>query len=195
MKPEAKRLKGNTRRYSRLSFGARSSSSRGGFTLLETIVALVLVVSALIGPFTLATRGVFGAKFSKNKIVALNLSQEGLELIRVMRENNVLAGADWRGLQGPCSGNCTRLQDGSYQPDVYTVANGSTPPITTGAALLFDTSTSLYSQTSGTATLFTRVVTISTPANDQMRIVSSITWMESNIPRRVDLEETLYNWE
>lgn len=171
------------------------TSGKAGFTLLETIVALALIVSAIIGPFTLATRGVFGAKFSKNKIVALNLSQEGLELVRVMRENNVLAGADWRGLQGSCSGNCTRLQDGSYQPDVYTVANGSTPPLGTGAALLFDTSTGLYSQTSGSATLFTRVVGISTPASDQMRVISSVTWNESSIPRRVDLEETLYNWQ
>ncbi|MDP3727106.1 MAG: hypothetical protein Q8R35_00525 [bacterium] len=169
-------------------------SGTAGFTLLETIVALALVVSAIVGPFSLATRGVFGAKFSRSKLVALNLGQEGLELIRAMRENNILVGADWRGLTGPCSNSCTRLQDGSYQPDVYTTANGSPPPVNAGLPLLFDESSGLYSQTVGAATPFTRVVAVSTLAASQMRIVSTITWVESGIPRRVELETTLYDW-
>ncbi|MDP3727627.1 MAG: hypothetical protein Q8R35_03240, partial [bacterium] len=117
------------------------------------------------------------------------------ELIRAMRENNILAGADWRGQQGQCANGCTRLQDGSYQPDVYTTANGSPPPVNAGLPFLFDESSGLYSQTVGAATPFTRVVSISTLAVHQMRIVSTVTWVESGIPRRVDLEETLYNWQ
>ena len=168
---------------------------RSGFTLLETIVALALIVSALTGPFALASRGIFGAKFSRSKIIALNLSQEGVELIRQMRENNVLSGAQWRGLSGTCGARCTRLQDGSYQPDVYTSASGSTPPLSSNAPLLFDETSGLYSQTSGTATLFTRVVDISTPSADQMRVLSTVNWIESGIPRRIQLEVALYNWQ
>ncbi len=176
-------------------FSFISARERGGFTLLETIVALALIVSALMGPFALASRGIFGAKFSRSKIVALNLSQEGIELIRQMRENNILSGAQWRGLTGTCGVKCTRLQDGSYQPDVYTSASGSTPPVSTNAPLLFDAAGGLYSQTSGTATLFTRVVDISTPSVDQMRVRSTVTWVESGISRRIQLEATLYNWQ
>ncbi|MBI4132433.1 MAG: type II secretion system protein [Candidatus Sungbacteria bacterium] len=179
----------------RYSHKIRGLASYGGFTLLETIVALALIVSALIGPFTLATRGIFGAKFSKSKIVALNLAQEGIELVRAMRENNVLAGANWRGLFGPCASGCTRLQDGSYQPDVYYAASGATPPINTGAAMLFDAAAGLYSQASGGATPYTRVVSLTTPAADQMQVVSLLTWTESGIARQVRLEETLYNWQ
>lgn len=167
---------------------------RGGFTLLETIVALALIVSAMAGPFTLATRGVFAAKFSRSKVVALNLGQEGIELIRHMREGNVLGGFDWRGLSGPCPARCMRLSDGAYQPDVYTAAAGSTPPLSTGSPMRFDDSAGLYSQVSGTATPFTRVVSIATPAADQMRVTATVTWTESNIQRQVRLETVLYNW-
>ncbi len=177
-----------------IAFIERNDSSFSGFTLLETIVALTLIVSALMGPFALASSGIFGAKFSRSKIVALNLSQEGIELIRQMRENNVLSGAQWRGLSGTCGAGCTRLQDGSYQPDVYTSANGSTPPVSTNVALLFDETSGLYSQTSGTATRFTRVVNISTPSADQMRVLSTVTWVESGVGRRIQLEVVLYNW-
>lgn len=165
-----------------------------GFTLLETIVALALIVTAAAGPFTLATRGVFAAKFARSKLVALNLAQEGMELVRQMRDNNVLGGHDWRGLSGSCPARCTRLADGFYQPDVFTAANGSAPPIFSGAAMRFDEATGLYGQSSGVGTPFARVVGISTPAADQMRVTSAVAWTESGIARQVRLEMVLYNW-
>lgn len=165
-----------------------------GFTLVETIVALALIITAAMGPMTLAARGIFNAKFSKSKLIALNLAQEGAEIIRHMRDNNVLAGFDWRGSVGPCPANCTRLPDGSYQPDVFTIASGSTPPLDAGVPLRFDTTSGLYSQSFGSPTLFTRMITISTPALDQMRVRTRITWTESSLPRQVELTEVLYNW-
>lgn len=169
-------------------------ADKRGFTLLETIVALALIVSAVAGPFTLATRGIFAAKFSKSRLVALNLTQEGIELIRKMREDNMLSGADWRGT-GSCALNCTRLPDGSYQPDVFAAPGGTTPPLNSNTPLRFDEAAGLFNQSAGSATPFTRVVEISTPAADQMRVVSRITWVESGIPRRVELETVLYNWQ
>lgn len=175
-------------------FGVGSTKKRAGFTLLETIVALALIVSAISGPFSLATRGIFSAKFARSKLIALNLAQEGIELIRHMRENNVLAGHGWRGLTGPCPASCVRLSDGSYQPDVFFSPNGSTPPLNSGSIIRFDESSDLYNQSSGIPTLFTRVVDISTPAADQMRVVATIAWVETGISRQVRLEEVFYNW-
>lgn len=171
---------------------------RAAFTLLETIIALTLIISAVTGPFTLATRSIFSAKFAKDKLTALNLAGEGIELVRAMRENNVLHTFDWRGA-GCGAGTtpyCTNLADGSYQPDVFTVANGSQPPLA-GASpqlLRFDSVTGFYSQSSGSITLFTRVITISTPAANQMRVVSLVTWTQSGIDRQARLQEVFYNW-
>ncbi len=166
-----------------------------GFTLLETVVALALIVGAVIGPLTLASRGVFNAKFARSRILAINLAQEGIELIRHMRENNVLREYHWRGISGPCPSTCTKLADGSYQVDVFTAPGGSTPPPASGSPLRFDALTGLWSQSTGAATPFTRVITLSTPAGDQMRVESLVTWEEGELSRQVRLAEVLYNWQ
>ncbi|MBI4132859.1 MAG: type II secretion system protein [Candidatus Sungbacteria bacterium] len=180
-------------------------NSRTGFTLLETIVALSVILGGLAGPFALATRGIFTAKFAKSKLVALYLAEEGVETIRHMRENNILGNFDWRGL-GSCTGSCTVLQDGSYQVSVVD-GSPSCPTIFAtvgqGDPIVFDSASGLYLQSrSGfacpgvaTSPSFTRVVTLSTPATDQMRVVSTITWSDSGILRQVRLEEVFYNWQ
>lgn len=181
-------------------FSIGRSSARAGFTLIETLVALTLIVSAMVGPFTLATSSIFSAKFSKSKLVALNLAQEGIEIVRQMRDNNVLKGFDWRGLSGSCPVGCIRLQDGSYQIDVYTPATGSVPPPNSNLPLRFDPQApstdpaSLYNQNSGPSTPFTRVIAIETPAAAQMKIVSTVTWSDSGLNRQVTLQEVIYNW-
>ena len=188
------------------------SGFRGeGFTLLETIVALALIVGAMAGPFTLATRGIFAAKFSKSQLVALNLAQEGIELIRHARENNLVdddnqaVGVTWRGLPpGPCPATCIQLADGSYQPDVFTDSTAELQATLGGQIPLSrEPTTGLYYQDPLLNNLvpFTRVVRICStsscvadPAN-QVRVTATLTWTESNIPRQVKLEEVLYNWQ
>lgn len=61
-----------------------------GFTLIETLVALTVILAVLTGPVALITRGIIDFSFSKNKIIAINLAQEGVELVRLIRENNVI---------------------------------------------------------------------------------------------------------
>lgn len=70
-----------------------------GFTLIETLVAifiLVLTVGALI---TLTAGGFYSVRYSRNQIVGNALMQEGLEYIRNTRDNVSLEGiawSDWR---------------------------------------------------------------------------------------------------
>ena len=174
---------------------------REAFTLLETVVALAIIVSAIAGPFTLASRGVFSAKIARSKLIALNLAQEGIELARHARENNILNGFNWRGA-GCAAGStlgCVNLADGSYQQDVFTAADGSTPPLNSNARLrimdeITDAYYGVYSQNRGAQTPFTRVVTISTPGDDKMKVVSIVSWLEAGVSRRVELQEVMYNW-
>ena len=62
-----------------------------GFTIIESIVALTIIIAAVIGPFMLISRGILSSKSAKNRLVAANLAQEGIEMIRYFRDSNVLA--------------------------------------------------------------------------------------------------------
>lgn len=79
----------------RLNFQKRDNA---GFTLIETMVALAVILAAVVGPAALVSRGLFNFSFSKNKIIAANLAQEGIELVRLVRDNNIM---------------CDKLDDGT----------------------------------------------------------------------------------
>lgn len=70
-----------------------------GFTLIESLVALTLLVTAITGPLVVASRALNDANFTKDQIVAYHLAQEGIETVRAVRDRNSLSSAPWlRGL-------------------------------------------------------------------------------------------------
>ena len=199
------------------SFVIRHSSFRAGFTLLETMVALAVLLAALVGPVSLITRGIFAFSFAKNKTVAANLTQEGIELMRAVRDNNIICNvlngpAPWEWNRDPEGGLLTNTTREVSANSTVTVtcddASGtvsiSTPRLSlfTGQKIKFDSSTGLYGY-SGTDTIFTRRVEIKSPpdspdagipAGEQMDVISTVEWNERGIARSVILRERLFNW-
>jgi prepilin-type N-terminal cleavage/methylation domain-containing protein len=57
-----------------------------GFTLIETVVA-ILILSLTVGALlTLTANGIFSVRYARNQIVANNLAQEALEYVRNKRD-------------------------------------------------------------------------------------------------------------
>ena len=49
-----------------------------GFTLLELVVAITLITAALLGPLAVISNSFPRLQFSKQKLTALHLAQEGI---------------------------------------------------------------------------------------------------------------------
>lgn len=161
-----------------------------GYTLLETIIALAVILGAIAGPYSLATRGILSSLASKNKLAAYNLSQEGIELVRKIRDDNVLAGSSWD----------SGISSGSWKIDVV---NNALSPFDS-AALLYDGTLGLYQNNTGSASLFTRRITIQKPpanptpgipSTDQILVISTVTWTERGLSKTAELQEIMYNWQ
>lgn len=60
------------------------------FTLVETLVAISILLVAIVGPMTIAARGLQSAFYAREQIAAFSLAQEGVELIRAIRDTNAL---------------------------------------------------------------------------------------------------------
>jgi len=74
-----------------------------GFTLIETMVAVSILMLAVSGPLYAASRATVAANNSQDQLTALYLAQEGVEYVRMMRDtafmdrytqNDITASAD-----------------------------------------------------------------------------------------------------
>src|SRR3989344_5121402 len=119
-----------------------------GFTLLETVVALGVLVTGIASVFSLSLQAIANASVSKNKLVAINLAQEGIELVRQIRDTNEIQGIAWD--TGFFPAGC----GGGYEAD----ASGSGIPNLTsygpGRYLKYPDDKGLHSYDSGLDTIF-----------------------------------------
>ncbi|MFC1640494.1 prepilin-type N-terminal cleavage/methylation domain-containing protein [Patescibacteria group bacterium] len=62
--------------------------TQSGYTLVEAIVSIAILTAGLLGIITVATQSVRVSDISESKLQAEYLAQEGIELMRAMREAN-----------------------------------------------------------------------------------------------------------
>ncbi len=73
----------------------RLPAGRRGFTLIETLVAVMILATAIAGPLTLASRALNTSLIAKDQITAYYLAQDAIEYVRYARDTNRLQGGDW----------------------------------------------------------------------------------------------------
>jgi type II secretory pathway pseudopilin PulG len=62
----------------------------GGFTLIETLVAVSIFTLSIIALLVVLTQGIADNNYAKRKVIAGYLAQEGIEYMRNMRDTFVL---------------------------------------------------------------------------------------------------------
>lgn len=66
-----------------------------GFTLIETLVAVTILLIGILGPLLLLTRGITDGLYAQNELAANYLAQEALETAVNQRNNNLVSGNNW----------------------------------------------------------------------------------------------------
>lgn len=156
-----------------------------GFSLLETIVAIAVLILGILGPLSLASYTLSQASLSENQIIAYFLAEEALEFVINMRDSNVFAGRNWLdGLDD--SGNQCDQSDGCYI-DVTDMSDPikECPANCDNIFVRRDSTTGLYNHkpVSGTNinTIFRRRVLLDPNIfgnNDEARVEVIIYWQE-----------------
>lgn len=68
----------------------RSQGGAAGFTLVETLVAVALLLTVIVGPLSIAQKGLQTASHAGDQVTAIYLAQEGIEHIQMLRDNVAL---------------------------------------------------------------------------------------------------------
>lgn len=181
--------------------------SSAGFTLIETLVAVSILLLAIAGPLTIAARGLFAASAVKNQTVAFFLAQEGIEMVRNLRDTNGLNLAAWNaGL--PSAGDYFTVNSTIY--DMYqsppTPSSGvftACPNASNSAScptLTYNTTNHSYGYASGESndsTNFKRYAryTIGGSNSNEMILSVTVEWSSGVLNRSFTLQEVLFNWQ
>lgn len=141
-----------------------TSHTQSGFTLVETLVAITVLLLIVIGPMTVAQKGIQNAYFANEQVTATFLAQEAIEAIRVIRDDyalDVLDGqygdggetSDWVGEIPPA---CTTSNNGcAYDADDEEFASCAS---NNNCILRFDENNGRYSHSAGLDSIYERKV-------------------------------------
>lgn len=163
----------------------KRKKKNSAFSLLDVIFAIGIILVGLIGVVMLLRFVILAGRLSNDRFVATNLAQEGIEIVRAIRDSNWVAGQSWN----------SGLGSGTWQVQYSQTSLLSN----TGSYLNIDSS-NFYSYNSGQATKFKRTIYIypdtaaclaSAASGDCLSVVSSVTWSPSY---SINIEDRLYNW-
>ena len=157
-----------------------------GFSLIESLVAISILLLALTGTLTIASRSIIASANSRDQITAFFLGSEAVEFVRNTRDNNILVGNSWLdGLDECMSGSCTI---DSPNNAVGNCAGTCQPLLITEAGV--------YNQINGEPTIFRREISINEVASGREVVISvTTTWKRRLIERTLTTEERLFNWQ
>lgn len=163
-----------------------------GFTLVETLVAITILMIAIVGPFYSLQQAITASQVSRDNLIASSLAQEGVEYVYFIRNSNYLAGRAWDAGLSSCQGSRGCMVDPT-QNTISQCATGSWPA--GGCAALRLSPTGLYTQSgSYPTTRFTRKVEVQTVSATQMKVVVTVLWSTNRANYSIVLTEDLYNW-
>ncbi|MCK5085237.1 prepilin-type N-terminal cleavage/methylation domain-containing protein [Candidatus Parcubacteria bacterium] len=81
-------------KITRINFKKRQSESNG-FSLVEVIIAIGIITVGIVSVINLLSFNLKNEIKNKNKMIAIYLAQEGIEVVRQIRDNNFFVGSDW----------------------------------------------------------------------------------------------------
>lgn len=178
-----------------------------GFTLIETLVAVLLLVTAIAGPLTIASKGLTATLVAKDQFIGFYLAQDAMEHIRFVRDSNTLSGGDWLTGDGSASGinlSACISADGTatcYLDSLSTHPASPTSCSGTCPTMRFDPTNIYFNYNSGltsTPQRFVRTISIQNDGvSDEATVTITVSWTDIAGVTRVPItvRENIFSWQ
>lgn len=158
-----------------------TAHSQRGFTLLESLVAIAILLIAVVGPMSIIGRSLPQSVYARDHAIAVNLAQEGIEAIRQKRDSNMLS--RWS-IGSPVWDN--EIGDGFYfiDPQSATILSFcGVAPCSLDVRKIRQNSYGWYYQSStggaGLETKFQRTIEVQSSSAQEKQIIVTVLWADS----------------
>ncbi|HBI97147.1 MAG: Type 4 fimbrial biogenesis protein PilV [Candidatus Falkowbacteria bacterium GW2011_GWC2_38_22] len=174
-----------------------------GFSIIEASIVMAVVSIGLLGVFSLVMQNIQVQRGNKNMLVASMLAQEGIEMVRNVRDENWLVDpTNWDiGIADGADFDFKIDTDGIIDIDDASPANITDSD---NARLFLDSVTNFYTHTStgNIPTQYYRLIT-ATPGgdlnsdgeDDYYKIKSHVQWQDRGVLKDYIAETYLYDWK
>jgi len=176
--------------------GSTQTCFKSGFTLLEALVAISILMVAVTAPITIAQKGLSSASYSKNQMIASYLAQDAIEYIKNIRDQtsmnhmDVNNRPDWNGLSAfSLCLNGNNCQIDTVKGEIRNITDYPN-------GILHQDSNKFYGFDGTPETNFTRKINIKLPATgsggnlDEALITVTVNWGGEN---EVVVKTLIYN--
>ena len=180
------------------------SFTRTGFTLVETLVAISIFTTSILGLMSVLAYSISNTNYVKQKIIASYLAQEGIEYVRSMRDTYVLYsaanGEDWSSFKGELN-SCRLTNNGCGIDNSVSMIDSDfifqCAP-TSKCALFLNNGNYAANSTIGADSGFIRRIRMDRmglPLDaDETKILSTVSWTQGSGSYSVTFSENLFNW-
>ncbi len=155
-----------------------------GFTLVETLVAITILLIGVLGPLNIAARGIADGLYARNQISANYLAQEAIELI-INKRNANISGDNLGWLDGITS--APYIGDYAVDPATGIIYDQCNPP---GA--IYPLGVTDYCNITLSGVTFTRHVNFNLITPTEIKVTVTISWQNKALPQSFTLTENLY---
>lgn len=175
-------------------------TKQGGFTLIETFVAIFVMMMAIVAPMSIVSKALSSARYAKEQVTAFYLAQEGIELVRNIRDNNAISKTGlWN--EGALGNSASGSENVCYAASGCQIdAKNLTVQNCTGACPVLNIDTNgiyTYGTVGTTPSQFTRTIQIRKLNSTEINISSTVLWTSSTLggTRSFTITDNLLNWQ
>ncbi len=161
--------------------------NKNGFTLVEALVAVAIFSIGTTAAVVSVIQTIKLSERVKTQVVAANLAQEGIEIVRNIRDSNWKSSLSWD-TNLPSGSGCVQYNRYALDPNCF------------GGTVLLKFDGNYYSHDgTGTDSIFTRQVSIAyfdddfSGSAERMLVTSTVTCVTGSCS--ITLQENLYNWK
>lgn len=199
------KLAGRRKDFPRADFCSKKFRRARGFTLIETLVATFVLITAIVGPLSIVAKGFFFANYTKDQVTAYYLAQEAIEYVRNKRDNVTLAGSSWSVFKTNVgSSNPPGIRDclvaNSPNGCRIDAKNDTIVACASTCEYLRQDSAGIYNYQDGSPTPFRRTVKVhyepsGNPSANEIRIDVEMAWQNGTLAKSFVLKESIFNWQ